>query len=383
MTDRQTREKVLGKQSKEAAAKEQRLRQGTMNSDIQSDFDTESSSSQPTSSDFSELDQDLNDQDDDKKSAETAAGLTVEEQVQVIQRMKAKMLSLPVNMANIPEEMCGISPGMTGMKNPNSSHGVSSPSLPPEMMSLSAYTHTAHPFHSLPKGTHPTLTSNTSTSSMSDGASTLENERFSDTTLKEEETRFTTGGCGPATLSSNSTDGSTLTGGSFEGKFTSLQLMSGTSSMKNEDTTGTVASATSPSSLPTLQSSLASPKPHLTRLTGRGENPVASSPMETSRSDPERSSYYYNSYSMQSEQDSKLSMNSGNVASPSPTPPPFQRTMYQFPMDEVKQMCKTVDDVKERYHDELVRIKNKGQLIKQEAPDLSYEEQQRKLPVSY
>ena len=87
---------------------------------------------------------------------------------------------------------------------------------------------------------------------------------------------------------------------------------------------------------------------------------------------------------MQSEQDSKLqSVNSGNIASPSPTPPPLQWTMYQFPKDEVKQMCKTVDDVKERYHDELVRIKNKGQLVKQEAPDLSYEEQQRKLLVSY
>ena len=43
LTDRQTREKVLSKQSKEAAAKEQRLHQGTMNSDIQSDFDTVSS----------------------------------------------------------------------------------------------------------------------------------------------------------------------------------------------------------------------------------------------------------------------------------------------------------------------------------------------------
>ena len=379
LSDPKTREGILGKQRKQAASEDRRMRQGTLSSDVQSDFDTESStsdipgSSPLTSGEFSEMDQDLNDQDEEKKVSETQTrvtevierGMTVEEQIQMI---KAKtMRPLPVNTVNIPQSLYS-----GRMKNlPKSIHGIS---LPPEM-SPTTYTPSAHPLQSLPQGN---AFFNTSSSSIGDGLSTLESDRFSSNTLKEEEhftsNRFSGEGGGPVTLSS--TDGSTLTGGSFEGKFTSLRLSSGASSGRNEDTKGMVNSS-APHSLHTPQSgSLGrSMRGYLMQGGVQGEIPTPSSSMEF---DSERTSYY-----MQNEEDSKLmSLESDTYASPSPAPPPFLPRKYKLPSSHVEEIFKTVDDVKEKYHDELLRIRHKGQLIKQEIPDLSEEEKRRKVPVS-
>ena len=370
LSDQQTREKVLGKQCKQAVVAENHLRRGTMNIDVVSDFDTESSTSDIqgsfplTSSDFSELDQDLTDQEEDKKVVQMESKMTVEEQVRMIQAMKAGKMSLPVNMAN-PE----LYHDRARTKKQHFSHAMSSPLLPPETMST--YTPSSHPLHSLPQGTrHTTLTPRNSSSTICDGASTLESERFSNNTLKEEEdcygsNRVSIGSCGPATHSS--TDGSTLTGGSFEGRFTSLRLSSNTSSERNEDALGMVNSP-APSSLPVLQSSLAC------HMQGQLS---ASSPMDMSQSDAERNSYH----GMQSEE--VQSMESDICGSLSPVPPPFQLGRYKLASSQVQQMCQRVDDLMEKYHHDLLRIRHKGQLMHQGAPNISDEEQQRKIPVSY
>ena len=376
LSDPKTREGILGKQRKQATSEDRRMRQGTLSSDVQSDFDTESStldipgSSPLTSGEFSEMDQDLNDQDKEKKASETEArvtevierGMTVEEQIQMI---KAKtMRPLSVNTVNIPQDLCS-----GRMKNlPKSIHGIS---LPPEM-SPTMYTPFAHPLQSLAQGNVPF---NTSSSSIGDGLSTLESDRFSSNTLKEEEhftlNRLSGEGGGPVTLCS--TDGNTLTGGGFEGRFTSLRLSSGASSGRNEDTKGMVNSS-APHSLYTPQSGSlgCSMRGYLMQGGVQGKIPTPSSSMEF---DSERTSYY-----MQNEEDNKLEKDT--YASPSPAPPPFLPRKYKLPLSHVEEIFKTVDDVKEKYHDELLRIRHKGQLIKQEIPDLSEEEKRRKIPVS-
>ena len=379
LTDKQTREEVLGKQRKQAVVAERHLRRGTISSDFQSDLDTESStsdipSSSPlTSSDFSELDQDLTDQEDDKKAAQTESKMTVEEQVRMIQAMKAGKMSLPItcNVTNLSERNLG----RTRAKKQHFSHTMQSPSLPPEMMST--YTPSDKPLHALPQGGgHTALTSTNSSSSISDGTSTLENERLSNNTLKEEEhcygsSRISIGSCGPATYSS--TDGSTLTGGSLEGKFTSLRFSSSTSNERNEDVLGMVNSP-APSSLPASQSSLTYP--------GKGQTqrvlPV-SSPMDTNQSNMERSSYHH----MQNEDMQSMESDVHDSLSRAPAPPPFQPGRYKLASLQVQQMCQRVDDVKQKYRDELHRIRRKDQLMQQGAPDLSSEEQQRNIPVSY
>ena len=374
LTDRQTREKILGEQRKQAAAAERQKRRGTITSDIPSDFDTESStsdipgSSPLTSSEFSEP-EDLTDQEEEKKAAQTENKMTVEEQVRMIQAMKAGMMSLPVtrNMANPSERNIG----RTRAKKQHFSHAMQSPSLPPEMMST--YTPSDKPLHSLPQGgRHTALTSTNSSSSISDGASTLENERLSNNTLKEEEhcygsSRISIGSCGPATHSS--TDGSTLTGGSFEGKFTSLRFSSSTSSERNEDVLGMVNSP-APSSLPASQSSLT--------YSGKGQTQrwhSASSPMDMSQSNVERSGYY----DMQSKEVQSMESDVRGSLSQAPFPP----GRYKLGSLQVQQMCQRVDDVKLKYRDELHRIRRKDQLIQQGAPDITLEEQQRNIPVSY
>ena len=379
LTDKQTREEVLGKQHKQAVVAERQLHRGTINSDFQSDLDTESStsnipgSSPLTSSDFSELDQDLTDQEDDKKAAQTESKMTVEEQVRMIQAMKAGKMSLPItcNMTNLSERNLG----RTRAKKQHFSHMMQSPSLPPEMMST--YTPSDKQLHSLPQGGgHTALTSTNSSSSISDGASTLENERLSNNTLKEEEhcygsSRISIGSCtcGPATYSS--TDGSTLTGGSLEGKFTSLRFSSSTSNERNEDVLGMVNSP-APSSLPASQSSLTYP--------GKGQTQrglPASSPMDTSQSNMEKSSYY------QMQNEDMQSMESDVHDSLSPAPPLFPPGRYKLASLQVQQMCQRVDDLQKKYHDELHRIRRKDQLMQQGVPDISIEEQQRNIPVSY
>ena len=381
LSDQETREKVLGKQHRQAAAAEKQKRRGTMTSDIHSDFDTESStsdipgSSPLTSSEFSEP-EDLTDQEEEKKAAQTQSKMTLEEQVKMIQAMKAgRMMSLPINRPNLPE----LHQGRLRSKKQHTSHTMQSPSLPPEMMST--YTPSDKPLHSLPQGGGYTiLTSTNSASSISDGASTLENERISSNTLKEEEhcyggsSRISVGSCGPATYSS--TDGSTLTAGSLEGKFTSLRFSSSTSSERNEDVLGMVNSpAPGPVSLPASQSSLT----HSFQGQLQRELP-ASSPMDVSQSGMERSSYYRTqSEEVQSMEESDVR---GSL-SPAPAPPAFQPSRYRLPSSHVQQMCQRVDNVKEMFQDELLRIRHKDQLMRQDAPDVSHEEQQRSIPVSY
>ena len=379
LSDPKTREGILGKQRKQAASEDRRMYQSTLNSDVQSDFDTESStsdipgSSPLTSGEFSEMDQDLNDQDEEKKVSETETRvteviereMTVEEQIQMIKAKTVRPLS--VNTVNTPQNLYS-----GRMKNlPKSIHGIS---LPPEM-SPTTYTPSAHPLQSLPQGN---ISFSTSSSSIGDGLSTLESDWFSSNTLKEEEhftlNRLSGEGGGPVTLSS--TDGSTLTGGSFEGKFASLRLSSGASSGRNEDTKGMMNSS-APHSLHTTQSgSLGhNMRGYLVQRGMQGEIPMSSSSMEF---DSERTSYY-----MQNEEDSKLmSLESDTYASPSPAPPPFLLRKYKLPSSHVEEIIKTVDDVKEKYHDELLRIRHKGQLTKQETPVLSEEEKRRKIPVS-
>ena len=397
LSDIQTREKVLSKQRKQVAAKDRRLRQGTTSSDVQSDFDTESStsdipgSSPLTSGEFSELDQDLTDQDEEKKINETEATvaeligqrMSTEEQVQIIQRTKASKLQLTshVNLVKIPEHLLSLSPAMTTRLNrskstnyhtsPATSEGIS---LPPEMSSP-AYAPSQHPLHSLTPGM---LASNTSSSSMSDGMSTIENERFSNNTLKEEEENFPSyqfspgDGCGPATLSS--TDGSsTLIGGSLEGRFNSMRLPSGPSSVRNQDITeAMMMNSPVKGSMPALppQSLNFSQHPHsgVYRKEGGQREAIPSSPMDT---DADRTSYEYSK--------SRL-MESGAHTSPSHVPVPFFPGKFKLASSHVEEMCKTVDNVKEKYHDDLVRMKYKGQLAKQEIPDLPEEEQQRNIP---
>lgn len=374
LTDKQTMEEVLGKQRKQEAVAARKLRRGTMSSDVQSDLDTESStsdipgSSPFTSSDFSELDQDLTDQEDDKKPAQTETRLTLEEQVRMIEAMKAgKVMSLPVNRTNVSE----LNQERFRTKKQNLNHTMQSPSLPPEM--ISTCTPSDKPLHSLPQGsTHTTLTYTNSSSSISDGASTLENERFSNSTIQEEEncygsSRISVGSCGPATLSSN--DGSTLTAGSFEGKFTSLRFSSSTSSERNEDVLGMVNSP-APVSLP-------STLPGLTH-SGKGQVHRALSPMDTSPSNMERSSYIC----MQSEEIQSMESDVRGSLSPAPAPSPFQPGRYKLASSQVLRICQQVDDVTEKYQDELLRIRHKGQLMQQGEPNISKEEQQRSLPVS-
>jgi hypothetical protein len=366
LSDQETREKVLDKQRRQATVAERQTRRGTMTSDIPSDFDTESGSSPLISSEFSEP-EDLTDQEEEKKAAQTEAKMTVEEQVRMIQAMKAgKVMSLPVNL---PE-------GRMRTNKQRISNTVQSPSLPPE---ISTYTPSDRPLHSLPQGgdghTYHTFTS----SSISDGTSTLENERLSNNTLKEEEncyggsSRFSVGSCGgPATHSS--TDGSTLTGGSFEGRFTSLRLPSGTSSEKNEDVLGMVNSPTAVS-LPASQSSLTQ-----SPMQGQLQRVLpASSPMDASQSDLERSSYYR----APSEEVQSMESDIRDSLSPAHAPPTFQPGRYRLPSSQVQQMCQRVDDVKEKYQEELLRIRHKEQLMRQGAPDISHEEQRRTIPVSY
>ena len=364
LADQETRERVLGKQRKQAIiAEKQQTRRGTMTSDIPSDFDTESGSSPLISSEFSDP-EDLIDQEEEKKAAQTESKMTVEEQVRMIQAMKAgKVMSLPVHLPEVHRER------MKPKKQHIMSNTVQSPSLPPEM---SMYAPSDRPLHSLPQGDgHNYLTYNNSSSSMSEGTSTLENERLSNNTLKEKEncyggsTRFSVGSCGgPATHSS--TDGSTLTGGSFEGKFMSLRLPGSTSSERNEDVLGMVNSPSLPASL--AQSPM---QGQLQRVL------PATSPMDMNQSDLERSSYYCDEIqSMESDARGSLS--------PAHAPPTFQPgRLYRLPSSHVQQMCQRVDDVKEKYQDELLRIRHKEQLMRQGAPDISLEEQRRPMPVSY
>ena len=105
LSDQETREKVLGKQRKQAIiAERQQTRRGTMTSDIPSDFDTESGSSPLISSEFSDP-EDLTDQEEEKKAAQTESTMTVEEQVRMIQAMKAgKVMSLPVHLPEVHQE---------------------------------------------------------------------------------------------------------------------------------------------------------------------------------------------------------------------------------------------------------------------------------------
>ena len=376
LTDKQTMEEVLGKQQKQAAAAERQLRRGTVTSDVPSDFDTESStsdipgSSPLTSSEFSELDQDLTDQEEERKPAQTESKMTVEEQVQMIKAMKAGKISLPVNMtANLSE----LHQGRARAKKQHFSHMMQSPSLPPEMMST--YTPSDKPLHSLPQGSrHTTLTSTNSSSSISDRESSLENERLSDSTIQEEEncygsSRISVGSCGPPTLSS--TDGSTLTADSLEGKFTSLRFSSNASSERNEDVLATMNSP-APVSLPDSQLSLNMAH------SGKGQlqrELSASSPMDMSQSYMERSS-------MQSEELQSMESDIRGSISPAPAPPHIQPGRYKLASLQVRQMCQRVDDVKERYRDELVRIRHKDQLMQQGAPEISDEEQQWNIPVS-
>ena len=75
ISDQETREKVLSMQHKQADLAERQLCRGTITTDISSDSESSVSgipgSSPLTSSDFSELDQDLTDQEDDKMAAQT------------------------------------------------------------------------------------------------------------------------------------------------------------------------------------------------------------------------------------------------------------------------------------------------------------------------
>ena len=378
LSDEQAREKFLDKQRKLAALGEKHLRRGTMSSDVQSDFDTESStsdipgSSPLTSSDFSELDQDLTDQEDEKKAVQTKECMSVGEQLQMIQDIKAGKMSLPLKMATYSE----LQKGRTRATNvQHLSHIMQSPSLPPEAMST--YTPSSHPLHSLPQGSrYTTLISSTSSSSISDRASTLETERYSNSTLNEEEncygsSRVSIGSCGPTTHSS--TDCSTLTGGSFEG-LTSLRRLSNTSSERNKDALGMVNS-------PTLDS-LSASQSSLTQHHVQRELSV-SSPMELSKAELKKRSYcHMQSEGVQSMESDICDDRLSPIPAPATAATPFLPGRYKLASSQVQQMCQRVDDVKEKYHNELLRIRHKEKLMRQKAAVISDEEQQQNLPVS-
>ena len=334
LSDQSTRNKVINKQQKQAAAMEHHLRHGTM-SDVQSDFDTESStsdipgSSPLTSGDFSELDQELTDQDDDKKitsEVETQrtqikeCAMTVEEQVQLINRLKANKMPMSLSMAKVPQG------STTKTMSSKQSQGLS---LPPQMSS-STYTPSPNPLLSLTPGT-----------AKSYGTSS---ERLSNSTLRDED-NFSSSKYSNEPVTLSSTDGSTLTGGSFEGKFTSMRLSSEMSSCRNEGFTKTVNSPNE------RIASIA----HAPQLSDHFQDPsvLASSQMDQSK---RSSNYQYDK--MPSEEDSRLrSMECDVNTSPSPSPPPCLPGKYKLPSSEVQKLCKAVDDVKGRYHDDLLRIK--------------------------